>query len=520
MNFKRSSGILLHPVSLPGAYGIGDLGSEAYKFIDFLAETEQKIWQTLPLGPTGYGNSPYACFSAFAGNPIMISPELLLKDKLLTRDDLKNTPEFNEEKVEYEKVLDFKYALFQKAFLNFKTNITRKEQARFHHFCDENHHWLHDYALFMSIKNHYEDLSKEKGKENNCKTWADWESDLVARKPSALRAVDDLIGERVLYQKFLQYQFFKQWHNLKLYANEKGIMIVGDIPIFVAYDSADVWSNPDLFQLDEETGLPLKVAGVPPDYFSETGQLWGNPLYDWETMSFRRFDWWVRRFSAMFSLVDIVRVDHFRGFEAFWSIPYGSENAINGEWVKAPGRELFHTLKSHFGELPVIAEDLGIITPEVEALRDEFAFPGMKVLQFAFSSDAEDAFLPHNHIKNCVVYSGTHDNDTSRGWFENSSTEKEREYFLNYTNSDGKDNSWTFIRMGMASVANTVIFPLQDLMSLGTESRMNMPSRTDGNWDWRYTPRMLTKKIKHNLKKLTDIYGRSGKSKTKETAKN
>jgi 4-alpha-glucanotransferase len=506
MEFKRSAGILLHPSSLQSDYGIGDLGKESYKFIDFLEETGQKLWQTLPLGPTGYGNSPYACYSAFAGNTLLISPELLLEDGYLDKEDLENLPNLPKDKVDYGQTIDLKNNLFKKSFENFKLRLSEQEKANFFNFCDSNNYWLQDFATFMAIKEYYAQKAKEEQRENDCKTWVDWERDLVTRKSEALAHINNILGDEIFYHKFLQYEFFKQWLNLKDYANKKNISIIGDIPIFVAFDSADVWSNPELFLLDE-TGHPIEVAGVPPDYFSETGQLWGNPLYNWDEMIKRDFNWWIARFKMTLTLVDIVRVDHFRGFEAFWSIPYGAPNAIKGEWKKAPGFQLFKTIEKYFGQIPMIAEDLGVITPEVEELRDSFDFPGMKIVQFAFTNTAKDPFLPHNYKKNCVVYPGTHDNDTCLGWYK-TCPEKEREYFLRYSSSNGENIHWDFLRLAMSSVADMCIYSLQDIMGLDTESRMNMPSKPDGNWEWRFTNDMLTTELKNKLLQMTTDYGR------------
>lgn len=506
MEFQRSSGILLHPTSLPGNFGIGDLGPESYKFVDFLVESGQKLWQVLPLGSTGFGNSPYASYSAFAGNTNLISPELLFEDGYLNKSDFDDLPDFPSNKIDFEKVIQFKTKLLKASFEIFKEKAEEKESSEFNNFCNINRYWLLDYARFMSIKEHYQKESEKEGIENKYKNWSDWEHLLAIRKHSALEHIDNLLQNDILYHQYLQFQFYKQWMNLKDYANKNGISIIGDIPIFVAYDSADVWANPDIFYLDEE-GLPVEVAGVPPDYFSETGQLWGNPLYDWKELSRRDFDWWVERFRISLTLCDIIRVDHFRGFEAFWAIPYGSENAIHGKWKKAAGGDMFRAVKRELGKLPIIAEDLGIITPDVEALRDKFEFPGMKVLQFAFTNTAKEAFLPHNHKRNCVVYPGTHDNDTCWGWFD-TCPEKEKEYFLRYANSDSQEIHWDFIRLAMSSVAEMAIFALQDAMGLGTEARMNMPSTKEGNWEWRFTEDMLTSEMITRLKGMSTDYGR------------
>ena len=502
MNFERSSGILLHPTSLPSEFGIGDLGPSAYAFVDFLFETGQKIWQVLPIGPTGYGNSPYAAYSAFAGNTYLISPELLIKDGYLDKTDLDSTIEFGKDKVEYEKSIEYKNTLLKKSFEKFKKVLNEQERNNFFYFCDTNNYWLQDFAVFMTLKDHFQEKAKKEGTENECKTWVDLPFNIVSRDPSTLSEIDHEYGEEIFYQKYIQYQFFKQWLSLKKYANEKNIKIIGDIPIFVAHDSADVWANPEIFLLDEK-GLPTEVAGVPPDYFSETGQLWGNPLYNWKEIERRGFDWWIERIRMTLSMFDIVRIDHFRGFEAYWSIPYGSENAIKGEWKKAPGHQLFSAIRNSLGILPIIAEDLGLITPEVEELRDYFDLPGMKILQFAFTNTAKEAFLPHNYKKNCVVYPGTHDNDTCLGWYK-TAPEKEKEYFLRYTNSSTKEIHWDFIRLGINSVADMSIVALQDILGLDEKARMNIPSKLGDNWEWRFSFDMITDEIKLKLKTLTE----------------
>jgi 4-alpha-glucanotransferase len=493
--FERSSGILLHPTSLPGEFGIGDLGPKAYDFINDLVLSGQKLWQVLPLGPTGYGNSPYASYSAFAGNTNLISPELLMQDGYLNENDLKNKPNFDGNKIDYSKLTDYKDYLFRIAFNNFKSKASKEDAHLFSNFCTVNHYWLHDFSLFMSLKKYYSNQE-----------WSKWDKEIIVRNYDAINQVNHKLGDEIFFHKFLQYEFYKQWINLKKYANSKNIKIIGDIPIFVAYDSADVWSNPDIFLLDKNF-LPIEVAGVPPDYFSETGQLWGNPLYNWDKLSHTNFDWWIKRFEINFTLFDIVRVDHFRGFESFWAIPYGSENAIKGKWKKAKGKQLFKTIEKVLGKFPIIAEDLGVITPEVEALRDTFNFPGMKILQFAFSDDAKNPFLPHNHIKNCVVYPGTHDNDTCWGWF-NSCNLDERDYFLRYSNSDSEEIHWDFIRLSMSSVADMSIIPMQDLLGLDSEARMNMPSRLENNWEWRYKEESLTSEILSRLLGMTKDFNR------------
>ena len=474
------------------------MGANAYQFIDFLKESYQQYWQVLPLGPTGFGNSPYMCYSAMAGNPLLISPEILKDEGLLTEADFANLPAFPEDKVDYELVVDQKIPLLQKACANFKNNATPKQRQGFADFCQSKAYWLDDYALFMTLKDHQQGVS-----------WHEWEPELAQRQPQAIEAAKlQLVGE-LFYHKFLQYEFFRQWSELKKYANKCGIDIIGDIPIYVAHDSADVWANPDIFCLDEETGEVSLMAGVPPDYFSATGQLWGNPVYNWEELQKQDFHWWIQRFEAMLDYVDIIRIDHFRGFEAYWAVPQGEETAINGEWIQAPGEELFNTIRDKLGKLPVLAEDLGIITPEVEVLRDKFEFPGMKVLQFAFGSDPGNPFLPFNIPRNCVIYTGTHDNDTTVGWF-NQAGDYERNNLLMYLGCISPDGvHWDLIRLALTSVANQTIMPLQDIFGLGTEARMNFPSKAEGNWNWRYQADILTTEISEKLKNLTFLCGRA-----------
>ncbi|BAY91700.1 MULTISPECIES: 4-alpha-glucanotransferase [unclassified Tolypothrix] len=500
MPFPRSSGILLHPTSFPSRFGIGDLGLEAYRFIDFLKDSYQQYWQVLPLGPTGYGNSPYMSYSAMAGNPLLISPEQLLKDDLLTEEDFANLPGFPANKVDFEQIVPIKNSLLQKACENFHTKATSTQQKKFAEFCDRKAYWLDDYALFMALKD-----------TQNGASWHTWEPEVAKRQPEALDRVRRQLTQEIFYYKFIQYEFFQQWSELKTYANKHGIDIIGDIPIYVAHDSADVWANPDIFALDEETGEASQMAGVPPDYFSATGQLWGNPVYNWEELQKQDFKWWLQRFEAMLDYVDIIRIDHFRGFEAYWSVPQGEETAINGEWIEAPGGAFFETIRQKLGKLPVLAEDLGVITPEVEALRDKFEFPGMKVLQFAFGSDPGNPFLPFNYPRNAVVYTGTHDNDTTIGWF-NKAGDWEKENLLLYLGCVSPDGiHWDLIRLALSSIANQAILPLQDILGLGGEARMNFPSVAEGNWEWRYQENALTKELSHKLKRLTTLYGRAPK---------
>ena len=496
MTSPRSSGILLHPTSLPGPYGIGDLGAEAYRFIDLLAEMGQSLWQVLPLGPTGFGDSPYASFSAFAGNPLLISPDLLEKDGLLSRKDLETVPKFPEIYVEYGDVIPFKSQLLHKAYETFKADAASPQKGDFDSFCHENSFWLEDFALFMALK------------EIHQAVWNAWPEDLAMRKPTALSKAEKEYEKLIRAHKFYQYLFFKQWQAVKKYANSLGIKIIGDIPIFVAYDSADVWANQDLFYLDKEAH-PTIVAGVPPDYFSKTGQLWGNPLYRWNAMAKNGYKWWMDRFRINLVLVDMIRLDHFRGFEAYWEIPSGEKTAINGKWVKGPGAKFFHALKKNLGDIPIIAEDLGVITPEVEALRDAFGFPGMKILQFAFGGGSDNPYLPHNFTPNCVVYTGTHDNDTTVGWHTSSSSPQEQDHVRRYLQTNGSEIHWDMIRLALSSVACMAIFPLQDVLGLDGRGRMNFPGKPSGNWRWRYTAGQITGEMNSRLKDLTSLFGRN-----------
>lgn len=499
MRFPRASGILLHPTSLPGEYGIGNVGEPAYDFVDFLSTSGQRLWQVLPLGPTGYGDSPYQSFSAFAGNHLLISLAELVSEGLLASSDLNTAlPSVSPspDRVDYGTVIDFKQAVLRESYARFQAQASRAQRGEFAEFQDANQSWLDDYALYMALKDHFGGGS-----------WNEWDKDIRTRETDAIAAWTDRLANDIAFQQYLQFQFFRQWLALRRYANRRAIRIVGDIPIFVAYDSADTWANPDLFYFDAE-GNPTVVAGVPPDYFSETGQLWGNPLYRWDAMAANSYAWWIDRFAATFRQVDFVRVDHFRGFEAYWEVPADAETAVNGAWVEGPGAELFHAVARELGELPIIAEDLGVITPKVEALREELGFPGMKILQFAFNGDNGSAYLPHNYGSNYVVYTGTHDNDTTCGWFE-SAPESERQFALQYTGSDGREFHWDFIRLALSSVADMAIVPLQDVLGLGTEARMNFPGRRSGNWTWRYTPDMLSPEVADRLRTMARIYGRT-----------
>ncbi len=507
MKFKRGSGILLHPTSLPGQYGIGDLGDSAYQFVDFLGRSKQTYWQVLPLGPTGYGDSPYQCFSAFAGNTNLISPDVLLEENLLTEQDLAGKPDFPVGSVDFGKVIDWKGKLLQKAYAKFRMTTSVTLRGSFETFIESVAGWLDDYALFRAIKS-----------TQGEKLWLEWDEPLRNRDQEALLVAHEDLLEEIQAQKFYQFLFFKQWTRLKSYANGKGIKIIGDVPIFISLDSADVWRNPAFFKLNEDL-TPKVVAGVPPDYFSATGQLWGNPIYDWDEMKSDGFKWWISRVKFTLKTVDIMRVDHFRGFVASWEIPAKDKTAENGRWVTVPGKELFQTLKRKLGKLPVMAEDLGVITPDVEELRDEFRFPGMRILQFAFGGDSKNIDLPHNHIQNCVAYTGTHDNDTTVGWFlseagagstrDEAEISREHQYCLQYLDSDGEEIHWDFIRQVWASVANVAIAPMQDLLGIGTEGRMNLPASESDNWRWQCVEGCFSDEIVERLKNLTEIYGRT-----------
>jgi 4-alpha-glucanotransferase len=476
--------------------GIGDLGEAAYRFVDFLAASRQQLWQIMPLGPTSYGDSPYQALSAFAGNPLLISLERLVNERYLAQWDLDGAPAFPEHSVDFGQVIEFKQRLLRLSFENFKANAGEGQKALLATFLAANHGWLDDYALFAAVK-----------EQHSAAPWEVWERDIATRQPVALARWRTALGEAIAYHCYTQFQFFRQWFSLKAYANHHGVRIIGDIPIFVAYDSVDAWAHPDLFYFDEAS-RPTAVAGVPPDYFSPTGQLWGNPLYRWEVMAADGYAWWVERFRMALQTLDVMRLDHFRGFEAYWSVPVGEERAVSGKWVKGPGAELFRAVEKVLGPLPIIAEDLGLITPAVEALREALGFPGMKVLQFAFSGDPDHAYLPHNYKHNCAVYTGTHDNDTAVGWF-NAVGPDERTAVQRYLNSPCHEIHWELIRLALMSVADTAIFPLQDVLGVAGDGRMNTPGRASGNWGWRYTEDMLTEGVRQRLKILTEVYGRA-----------
>ncbi len=494
MRFERSSGVLLHPTSLPGEFGIGELNEHAYRFVDLLAENQQKLWQIFPLGPTGYGDSPYQCFSAFAGNPLLIDLTKFVREGWLTKKDVKHEP-FDDLDIDYGRVIFFKKELFKTAHQRFQKSATKEQQQQYQTFCEQQWDWLEDFALFMALKEHHGGA-----------VWNTWDEALVKRDPATLAEWKTRLQDAISLQKFLQFQFFAQWMELKAYANGKGIKVIGDLPIFVAFDSADAWSHPDLFYFDN-TGQPLYVAGVPPDYFSATGQLWGNPLYRWDVMKQHGYAWWVERFKKIFEVVDIVRIDHFRGFAKYWRIPAGEKTAINGTWEPGPGEDLFRAIEEKLGKLPIIAEDLGVITPDVVALREAFDFPGMKILQFAFDSSEANDYLPHTYDKNCVVYTGTHDNDTTRGWYEKAN-KKDKTWVNNYLRTNGKEIWWDFIQTAWASVADIAMVPLQDMLGLGSDARMNTPSTTGMNWKWRFTWEMIPSEAFARLRQFTELYGR------------
>jgi 4-alpha-glucanotransferase len=496
MIFERASGILLHPTCLPGPYGIGDIGPEAYHWVDFLTQAGCSLWQILPLGPTGYGDSPYQCSSAFAGNPYLINPDLLLTDGLLHPDDLADRPNFNNGSVEYGMVIPWKLNLLNQAFRFFQDSSSPTLKTEFEAFKFTESSWLDDFALFMAIK-----------ESHGGAPWPTWKPALRQHQPQALRKVRQVYDEAIQRQIFRQFIFWRQWNALHDYANKRGIKIIGDISIFVAHDSAEVWAKSELFYMDKE-GNPTVVAGVPPDYFSAKGQLWGNPLYRWDIHAKTTYAWWLERIRSMLKMVDIIRLDHFRGFDAYWEVPAGETTAVNGHWVPGPGSDFFEAIQKALGSLPIIAEDLGIITPSVNKLREQFDLPGMKVLVFAFNSGPTNPYLPHNYELRCVAYTGTHDNDTTRGWYEQTG-EDERKFTNRYLNIDGRDISWDLLRAAWSSVAVFAIAPLQDILGLGNDARMNYPSSLGNNWKWRLTPNTLTNDLISRLAEINYLYRRT-----------
>ena len=500
MQFNRASGVLLHLTSLPSEYGIGDLGKEAYNFIDFLKKANQKLWQILPLNPPASGGSPYNCFSAFAGNTLLISVDKLIEDGLLKVEEVTNVPNFAEAKVEFSRVIKFKNELFLKAFNRFDELA---EGYGYTQFKEENENWLSDFCLYMALKEQFDN-----------RAWNRWDKDISFREKQAVERYQSKLVDKIRYQEFLQYIFSKQWSKLKNYANYNGIKIIGDLPIFVAHDSSDVWAHPELFDLGDE-GNSRKVAGVPPDYFSKTGQLWGNPHYNWKRMQENNFLWWRKRFEKLLEQVDITRIDHFRGFEAYWEVDASEKTAERGKWIKAPGYELFSAVKQHLGDLPVIVEDLGFITPEVNKMKKKFGFPGMEILQFSFNKKTPIKLRPDGYEKHCVLYTGTHDNDTLLGWYrelkqsKNTRVLKILEKYYGITNGmSGEKVCWTLIEAVYKSKANFVVIPLQDILYLGNEARMNFPGTVSGNWLWRYKKGDITKEMEKNLALLTRKYER------------
>ncbi len=496
---KRGSGILLHITSLPSSFGIGDLGPWAYRFADFLSQTKQRYWQILPLSPTDSmsGNSPYSSLSASAGNKLLISPELLIDSGFLTKDDIAAAPVFPDGRCDYASVIPYKMNLFHLAYERFKMN--KNEKNAYEEFCSLQKEWIEDFAQFVVIKNH-----------SNGQAWSEWTRGLRDRNPKDLTKIKNDFFEEIEREKFLQYLFFKQWLSLKQYCNERGIKFIGDIPIYVNYDSADVWTHAKIFKLDKEK-KPSSLAGVPPDYFSKTGQLWGNPIYNWDVLKRTGFKWWLQRVAHNLQLVDVLRIDHFRGFVAFWEVPSTENTAINGQWVEVPADDFFTTLLKNFSVDSFIAEDLGVITPDVKEIMNRFGFQGMRVLLFAFGEDLPThPYLPHNYIPNCVVYTGTHDNNTARGWFDKETSPQDRQRLFRYLGCEVSSErvSKELFRLAMMSVANTVIIPMQDILNLGEEARMNRPSVSLGNWEWRLLPDQLSPTSVSWLREMTEIYGR------------
>lgn len=495
MSFPRSSGILLHPTSLPGGHGIGDLGPAAYLFVDFLVAAGQSFWQVMPLNPTGFGDSPYQSFSASAGNHFLISLEVLAHEGVIEERSLPKEPSATS--VDFGAVFEKKTAALRHAFQTFQERGPQWMKDLFQAFCmSPRAAWLADYSLFRALKDRH-----------SGGVWTSWDADIVRRKPEALARAARELATEITFHKWLQFEFFRQWSGVRAYAAQFGVSIIGDAPIFVAHDSADVWANQDIFRLDGG-GNPTHVAGVPPDYFSETGQLWGNPLYNWEKLASNGFAWWIERFRMLLTQVDFVRLDHFRGFEAYWEIPAGRPNAIVGQWVKAPGAHLLRALEAALGRLPIIAEDLGVITPEVEALRDGFKLPGMRILQFGFEEGPKSIHLPHNYVRNTVVYPGTHDNDTTLGWYATAQPAA-RDLLARYLCDRGENVPWSIIRAGLASVADLAVVSGQDLLGLGSEARMNFPGRASGNWTWRVKPGALNDDLARRLAEMNKTYGRA-----------
>ncbi len=495
MKFNRQGGILLHPTSLVSPYGIGDLGPGAFAWIDFLASSGCRLWQVLPLGPTGYGDSPYQSFSTFAGNPYLISPKVLLDEGLLTPVDLEVMPSFPANRVDFGAVISWKLALLEKAYTHFEQSDNAGLRLAFDQFTQEQSTWLEDFALFMALK-----------EAHHGRPWTNWEVALRDRHPQAIVAARQKYSHAIKRQAFCQFLFSRQWTDVREYAAKHQIRIIGDIPIFVAHDSSDVWAHRNLYYLNDK-GQPTVVAGVPPDYFSKTGQLWGNPLYNWDKHAQDGYDWWLRRISAALNMVDFIRMDHFRGFAGYWEVPGGAPTAEKGRWVTGPGKSFFQVVQNRLGELPFIAEDLGVITPDVVDLRDHFQLPGMRVLQFAFTDTSDNPFLPHHYVEQCVAYTGTHDNDTVRGWYERVD-DKEKAFYRKYMNRDGNQVAWDLIRCVWSSVAVFALAPIQDFLNLGNEARINYPGNPVGNWAWRLQEGALTPELAQRIKDLNILYSR------------
>lgn len=500
MNIERCSGILLHPTSLPGKFGVGSFDKEAYDWVDFLHDTQQTIWQVLPMGPTSYGDSPYQSYSTHAGNPYLIGLESMATEGLLDANELLQVPQeafATPTAVNYEFLFHWKIPVLQRAAQRFLADSKNPLVPEFRAFCRENSHWLDDYALFMALKDAFDS-----------KSWQEWPDKFRTRQPAAIAEAKRQHANVIEAYRFIQWMFFRQWKRLRQYANKQGIKILGDLPIFVAMDSADAWTAPELFYFDKNI-KPTVVAGVPPDYFAVDGQLWGNPLYRWPAMRKNGYKWWLNRIKSALAIYDMVRIDHFRGFAAYWEVAADAKTARKGRWVKGPGKDFFTALRKALGnDLPIVAEDLGQINEPVRDLRDSFGLPGMKILQFAFDGRANNAFLPHNYSENFIAYTGTHDNDTSRGWYENSSKPEERDCFRRYFSTDGWDMAWTLIRGVFSSVARVAIVPLQDILDMNSDARMNTPGQASGNWQWRFLPGAITPHISQRLKDLTLTYGR------------
>ena len=498
MEFKRSSGVILHPTCLPGPFGIGDFGPGAIHWLDFLAKAEIGLWEILPLGPTGYGNSPYQCFSAFAGNTCLISPILLIEDGLISLKDIENHPYFSNKKVDFNRVTRWKDKILLLAYNNYQKSSPASLKIEFESFQQQQLDWLDDYALFMTIKDALKKVA-----------WNLWPIDLRFRDSSTLEKFRKKNSKQILFHAFKQFLFWKQWKSLLDYAHSKNILIMGDLPLFIAFDSMDVWKNPELFDLTE-TREPRVVAGVPPDYFSPTGQLWGNPHYRWPAHKQTNYQWWRQRFQKTLAMVDILRLDHFRGFSGYWEVKAGMPTAKEGRWVQGPGTSFFEEIENNLGNLPIIAEDLGLISSDVMEMLDRFNFPGMRILQFAFSSDANNPFLPHNYPVNCVAYTGTHDNAPSRGWFQKA-TIKEQKFCRQYLKSNAKHIAWDLIRAVWSSVAVFTFAPMQDFLELGNNARMNFPGVLGSSWSWRMHPNAMTDSLAFKIKEINSLFARGNK---------